>query len=156
MPLVQEAASEYNLDPNLVARLIKQESQFNPSAVSPTGASGMFQFTAGTARDMGLRVDDEVDERMDPQLSAKAGARYIRRQIDAFDGDVVLGVAAYNAGVGGVRHYLKTGEFKDVKYKSGKVAVSGKDKEKEVKGYVKKILGISLDDYLENLKRLNA
>lgn len=74
------------------------ESGGDARNVSEAGAAGLWQLMPATARRYGLRVDSETDERFDVEKSTRAAARYIRRHLDAFDGDILWAVAAYNAG----------------------------------------------------------
>jgi soluble lytic murein transglycosylase-like protein len=73
-----------------------QESRWNPQALSPKGAMGLAQLMPATARELG------VDPR-DPVANLMGGARYLRRMLDIFGGDVEKALAGYNAGPGRVR-----------------------------------------------------
>jgi len=97
--LITEASRAHGVDPRLVAAIAHRESAFNPDAVSPVGAGGIMQLMPATARYLG--VSDVFDARQ----NVFAGTRYLRTLLDAFNGDLDLAVAAYNAGPGAVRKY---------------------------------------------------
>jgi soluble lytic murein transglycosylase-like protein len=96
---ITAAAQRHGLDPALLAGLVKQESGFNPNAVSPAGAQGLTQLMPGTAAGLG------VSDPLDPAQALEGGAKYLREQLDRFDGDVTRALAAYNAGPGAVQRY---------------------------------------------------
>ncbi len=81
------------------------ESGMDPEARSPAEAVGLWQFTGATARQYGLVVDDEVDQRHDERLATAAAGRYLRDLYEQF-GTWELAAAAYNAGPGRVSRAL--------------------------------------------------
>jgi soluble lytic murein transglycosylase-like protein len=97
--LIQQAAQRNGVDPALLKALIRQESNFNPSARSSAGASGLAQLMPGTASALG------VTDPTDPAQAVEGGAKYLRQQLDAFGGDPAKALAAYNAGPGAVQRY---------------------------------------------------
>jgi soluble lytic murein transglycosylase-like protein len=90
-----EVANANEISPYLLEAVVWQESRWNPSARSRVGAIGLAQLMPGTARDLG------VDPR-DPIQNLTGGARYLRQQLNRFDGNVEKALAAYNAGPGRV------------------------------------------------------
>ena len=94
-PLVAQLSARYDLSPALIEAVVWQESRWRHNAVSSAGARGLAQLMPGTARDMGVNADD-------PAANLEGGARYLREQLNRFDGDLEKALAAYNAGPGRV------------------------------------------------------
>jgi soluble lytic murein transglycosylase-like protein len=79
--------------------IIKIESNFNPSAVSPAGAQGLMQLMPATA------ARYQVDKPFDPQANMEGGIRYLKDLLGIFAGELRYVLAAYNAGEGAVYQY---------------------------------------------------
>ena len=90
-----EVAKANELSPYLLEAVVWQESRWNPAARSRAGAIGLAQLMPGTARDLGVDPND-------PLQNLSGGARYLRQQLNRFDGNVEKALAAYNAGPGRV------------------------------------------------------
>ncbi len=100
---ITDAANQAGIDPALLAALVWTESDFQPDAVSPSGAVGLGQLMPATAA--GLDVDPS-----DPIANLGGAARFLSSQIQRF-GSIELGLAAYNAGPGRV---LESGGIPDI------------------------------------------
>ena len=107
MPTLKDILSKKGI-PEDMAYIAFIESGFNPRAVSPTGAMGMWQFIPGTARNYALKVGKNSDERLDPVRSTYAAAEYFHDLIAIFGpGSYLLAMAAYNSGEGKIISCLK-------------------------------------------------
>lgn len=75
------------------------ESSLNPRAVSPAKAAGIWQFMPATAKEFGLEVSDEIDERYNIEKATNAACRYFKRALNRYNGDWASVMASYNAGM---------------------------------------------------------
>jgi soluble lytic murein transglycosylase len=98
---IKAESAKNNLDPYLVASLIRQESEFNPSAVSYANAWGLMQLLPSVgramAREEGIK-NFETFQLLDPETNIRLGTRYLRHTLDHFGGVPEYALAAYNAG----------------------------------------------------------
>ncbi len=97
--IIHQACAHYRLDPAMIKAMIKVESNFNPKAVSPKGATGLMQLMPGTARELG------VSDPYNPVENIWAGTYYIKCMIVRFKYKYDLAFAAYNAGPNAVERY---------------------------------------------------
>lgn len=94
-PMIEQIFEEEGV-PDELKYLAIGESGLNPTARSGAGAVGMWQFMPATARSEGLRVDNWVDERRDPEKATRAAARHLKRLNEDYNGRWHLSVAGYN------------------------------------------------------------
>lgn len=98
LDLIRKLSSKYGIPAEIILSIIKVESDFDPGALSPKGAMGLMQLMPSTAQALGVR------DPFDPEENLEAGVRYLRGLLDRF-GDLVLALAAYNAGPEAVRQH---------------------------------------------------
>lgn len=96
--IVEREGKRFNIDPLLLEEVIRQESNFQPTATSGVGAQGLMQLMPGTAASMGVTNPN------DPADNIAGGSRYLAEQLSTF-GRLDLALAAYNAGPGAVSSF---------------------------------------------------
>jgi soluble lytic murein transglycosylase-like protein len=97
---IQEGSQRFNIPEPLIRAVMAVESANNPAAISEAGAQGLMQLMPATAAAMG------VNEVLDPRQNILGGVRYLRTLANTFGGDLVLTLAAYNAGHKAVFRYM--------------------------------------------------
>jgi hypothetical protein len=97
--IIFRAGEREGVDPRFIHAVIRQESNYDPKAMSPAGARGLMQLMPGTAK----RFD--CDQPKDKACNVAAGTKYLAWLLKRFEGDVKLALAAYNAGEGAVDKY---------------------------------------------------
>lgn len=108
-PIFENALQKYNV-PLELKYIPVIESALNPRAKSRVGATGLWQFMFNTAKDLNLKVNSYVDERMDPIKSSEAAAKYLSELYARFN-DWNLAIAAYNYGPGNIRRAIKASGY---------------------------------------------
>ena len=115
--LVQASAAEYDLSPLLLLALIRQESFFDPLAVSSAGALGLTQVMPPTGQGIAAALNLEgfsTSDLLQPQVSIRFGAYYLRSQLDSSAGNLLFALAAYNAGPDNARRWTASLPIPDV------------------------------------------
>ncbi|MFP4172858.1 MAG: LysM peptidoglycan-binding domain-containing protein [Candidatus Hydrogenedentota bacterium] len=106
MPYIKNEFAKAGL-PTELAWLAMVESQFWPRAVSPAGASGMWQFMRASGERFDLRQTHYLDERLNWQKSTQAAVEYLTYLYEMFEGEWPLAVSAYNMGEGGMMQAIE-------------------------------------------------
>jgi soluble lytic murein transglycosylase len=112
--VIKTESAKNNLDPYLVASLIRQESEFNPSVISYANAYGLMQLLPSVgkslAREEGMS-HFETFQLLDPATNIRLGTRYLRKMLDKFGGVQEYALAAYNAGDERVNDWQAAGPY---------------------------------------------
>ena len=109
--LIRSASSRYNVDADLIRAVIKVESDFDSSARSHKGATGLMQLMPETGR------LHNVEDLYDPSANIEGGVRHLKLLLGKYQGDVELSLAAYNAGIkavekhGGIPPFAETRDY---------------------------------------------
>ncbi len=103
-----QTARKHSMDPNLIWALIRQESRYNPNAVSPAGALGLMQITpAAVGPTRASKVSpDNITELLDPEKNISLGVQLLSKNLNSFHGNMVPAIAAYNADIKKVRDWV--------------------------------------------------
>lgn len=98
-PMIQNLAQQHEMDPYLVEAVVKAESDYDPLAISKTGAQGLMQIMPLTGQDLGLQNPFDAKENLD------AGIRHLKKLMSKYENNIDLALAAYNAGEMSVAKY---------------------------------------------------
>lgn len=147
--IIGRASEAHNIDPGLIRAMIDVESSVKPREVSSKGAAGLMQLMKPTAEELG------VTDRFDPEQNIMGGAQYLRQQLDRFDGNETLALAAYNAGAGNVTKYGGVPPFEETQNYIKKIADRRKKSQKKISVdefmagvSAKKSAKISVDEFM--------
>ncbi len=114
---IKENAQKNGLDPYMVASLIRQESEFNPGAVSNKSAYGLMQLLPSVGKNLAKQEgihSFKTDQLLDPSMNIRLGTLYLKQTLDKFGGRPEYAFAAYNAGDNRVLDWQSIGNYRDM------------------------------------------
>ena len=107
LSMIDKVAQKHGVDEKLVRALVRQESGFNPNATSHCGAQGLMQLMPATAKGLGVK------DAYNPVQNVEGGVKYLKNLLNKYNGNVILALAAYNAGPGAVDKYDGVPPYKE-------------------------------------------
>ena len=107
LAMIDKVAKKHGVDQKLVRALVRQESGFNPNATSHCGAQGLMQLMPATAKGLG------VTDAYNTVQNVEGGVKYLKGLLNKYNGNVILALAAYNAGPGAVDKYGNVPPYKE-------------------------------------------
>ncbi len=113
---LEKFSKQNGLDPYLIAALIRQESEFNPKAVSVANARGLTQIEPATGRELSRKlkiVPYSTPRLFQPAVNLQMGTYYLKSLVDKLNGHWEAGLAAYNAGLSRAHAWLSWGDFQE-------------------------------------------
>ena len=118
--IINKYSLEYEVDPLLVLAIIKAESNFKEESVSTQKAVGLMQLMEETAKELAEKIGMDYEEGKtlyEPEKNIRLGAKYISELLEKYDGNYMLALAAYNAGIGNVNKWIENGIIKEDRFR---------------------------------------
>ncbi|MDR0977668.1 MAG: lytic transglycosylase domain-containing protein [Endomicrobium sp.] len=145
---INKYAVRFGVDALLVRSIIKKESNLDPGAVSSKGAVGLMQIIPKTASEIALQLNAGsfcLDKLKDPRINIMFGTYYIRKLLDYYNDNLILALAAYNAGMGNVDMWRK--KIPDLPFNPSKIPFN------ETRNYVRSVIFLyKIHKYISQIK----